>query len=50
MNQDGKENRKLFWKDVSEVNGEKVESCSRTKDENGRFAMEKAEMRMIWKE
>ena len=36
MNQDVNENRKLFWKEVSNVKGGKVESCSRKKDGNGR--------------
>ena len=32
MNQDLNENRKLFWKEVSKVNGAKVENSSRIKD------------------
>ena len=28
------ENRKLFWREASNVKGRKVESCSRIKDEN----------------
>ena len=31
MNQDISWNRKLFWKEVGEVNVEKVENCNRTK-------------------
>ena len=36
MNEDVNGNRKLFWKEVSNVKGEKVESCSRIKDGIGR--------------
>ena len=39
MNQDVNGNRKPFWKEVSKVNGGKVESCSRVKDGNGRLAL-----------
>ena len=38
MNEDVNENRELFWKEVSNVKGGKVESCSRIKDVNGRLA------------
>ena len=31
-------NRKLFWKEVSKVDGEKVGSCCRIKDLKGRLA------------
>ena len=31
-------NRKLFWKEASNAKGDKVESCSIIKDENGRLA------------
>ena len=36
MNEDVNGNRKRFWKEVSEVNEGKVESCSRVKDGKGR--------------
>ena len=36
MNEDVNGNRKLFWKEVSDAKGGKVESCSRIKDENWR--------------
>ena len=32
MNEDVNGNRKLFWKEVSNAKGGKVESCSRVKD------------------
>ena len=38
MNEEVNENRKLFWKEVSNGKGGKVESCSRIKDRNGRLA------------
>ena len=41
MNKDVDENRKLFWKEVSKVNGEKLEGCSRMKDGNGRLELGK---------
>ena len=41
MNQDVDGKRKLFWKEVSKVNGGEVESCSRMKDESGRLAVGK---------
>ena len=50
MNQDVKENRKLFWKEVSKENGGKVKISERIKDENDWLALEKPEVRMIWKE
>ena len=37
MNEDVNGNRKLFWKEVSNVKRGKVESCSRIKDGNGRL-------------
>ena len=43
MNEDVNENRKLFWKEVSNANGGKVENCSRIKDRNGRLALEEVE-------
>ena len=38
MNEDENENRKLFWKELSNAKGRKVERCSRIKDRNGRLA------------
>ena len=38
MNEDVNGNRKLFWKEVSNAKGGKVESCSRIKDGNRRLA------------
>ena len=37
MNEDVNGNRTLFWKEVSNVKGGKVETCSRIKDGNGRL-------------
>ena len=48
MNQDVNGNRKLFWKEVSKVNGGKVESCSRIKYRNGWFASGEDEFQRIW--
>ena len=45
MNQDVDGNRKLFWKEVSKVNGGKVESCSRIMDGNGRLPLAEDEVR-----
>ena len=50
MNEDPNGNRKLFWKEVSNAKGGKVESCSRIKDGNGMLAQGKGEVRRIWKE
>ena len=36
-NEDVNGNRKLFWKEVSNAKGGKVECCSRIKDGNGRL-------------
>ena len=36
--------RNLFWKEVSEVNGRKLESFWRIKDANGRLALGKDEV------
>ena len=41
MNEDVNENKKLFWKEVSNVKGGKVESCSGIKDRNGSLAQER---------
>ena len=38
MNEDVNGYRKFFWKEVSNVKGGKVESCSRIKDGNERLA------------
>ena len=49
MNEDVNGNMKLFWKEVSNVKGGKVESYSRIKDLSGRLAQGEDEVRMIWK-
>ena len=41
MNEDVNGNRKLFWKEVSNVKRGKVESCSRIKDGNGGWHRER---------
>ena len=41
-------NRKLFWKEVNNTKGGKIESCSRIKDGNGRLAQGEYEGRKIW--
>ena len=41
---------KLFWKEESNAKGEKVESCSKIKDRNGRLAQGEDEVGNIWKE
>ena len=38
MNEDVNGNRKLFWKEVNNAKGRKVESCSRINDGIGRLA------------
>ena len=48
MNEDVNGNRKLFWKEVSNAKGGKLESCSRVKD--GWLAQGWDEARRIWKE
>ena len=45
MNEDMNGNKKLFWKEVSNVKGGKVGSCNRIKDRNGRLAQRKDEVR-----
>ena len=50
MSQDVNGNSKLFWKDVSNAKGGKMESCSRLKEGNGRLAQGEDEVRMVWKE
>ena len=47
MNEDMVGNMKLFWKDVSNTKGGKVESCSRIKNGNGRLAQGENEVRRI---
>ena len=46
-NEDVNRNRKLFWKEVSNVKGGKVVSCSRIKDGNGRLVQGEDEVRRI---
>ena len=41
--------RKLFWKEVNSVKGEKVESYSKIKNRNGRLAQGEDEVRRILK-
>ena len=50
MNEEINENRKLFWKEVSNAKGGNVERCSKIKDEKGRLAQGEDEVRRIWKE
>ena len=49
MNEYVNGNRKLFWKEVSNVNLVKVESYSSMKDGNGGLAQGEDEVRRIWK-
>ena len=49
MNEDVNRNRKLFWKEVSNAKGGKVESWRRVKDGNGRLAQGEDKARKIWK-
>ena len=49
INEDVNINRKLFWKEVGNVKGGKVESCSRIKNGNVRLAQGEDEVRRIWK-
>ena len=49
INQDVNGNRKLFWKEVSKVNGGKVENSNSIKDGNGSLVLEEAEVPRIWK-
>ena len=37
-------NRKLFWKEVSKVNGGKVKNSNKIKNGNGRLVLEEAEV------
>ena len=47
MNEDVNGNRKLFWKEMSNVKGGKVENCSRIKDGSGRLAHREDVVRRI---
>ena len=49
VNEDMNRNKKLFWKEVSQVNGWKVENCNRTKNRNGKLTLGKDEAQRIWK-
>ena len=40
----------MFWKELSNAKGGKVERSSRIKYRNGRLAQGEGEVRMIWKE
>ena len=44
MSQDVYGNRKLYWKELSKLNGGKVESCSRIKGRNWRLALREDEV------
>ena len=50
INKDVNGNRKLFWKEVSNARGGKVESCSKIKDVNVRLVQGEDEGRKIWKD
>ena len=50
MNEDMNGNMKLFWKEVSNAKGGKVESYNRINSGNGRLAQGDDEARKIWKE
>ena len=50
MNQDIDGNRKLFWEEISNMNGGKMESCSRIKEGNGGLALGEDEVRRIRKD
>ena len=49
VNEDLNENMKLFWNEVSNAKGGKVETCKKIKDINRRLAQGEDEVRMIWK-
>ena len=49
MNEDVNGNIKLFWKEMNNLKGGKVENWSRIKDENGRLVQEEDEVQRIWK-
>ena len=44
MNEDVNRNRKLYWKEVSNAKGRKVDNCSKIKDGNGRLAQGEEEV------
>ena len=50
MTQDVNGNKKLFWKEVSKLNGGKLENSNKIKDGNGRLILEEVEVWRIWKE
>ena len=50
MNENVNGNRKLFWKEVSNAKGGKVESCNRVNDGDERLAQGEDGARNIWKE
>ena len=45
MHEDVNGNRELFWKEVSNAKGGKVESCTTVKDGNGRLAQGEDEVK-----
>ena len=47
MNSDVNGNRKLIWKEVSKVNGGKVENSNRIKDGNERLALVESDVQRI---
>ena len=49
MNENMNINKTLFWKEVSNAKGGKVQSCSRMKDGNGRLAQGEDEVQKIWR-
>ena len=50
MNEDVNGNKELFWKEVNNAKGGKVESCSRVKDGNGRLTQGEDEVKRCWNE
>ena len=50
MNEDLNGKMKLFWKEVNNAKGGKVDSCSKIKDGNGRLAQGENEVIKIWRE
>ena len=47
MNEDVNGNRKLYWKEVNNVKGGKVESCNRIKAGKGRLTQREDEVGRI---
>ena len=41
-------NGKMFWKELSKVNGRKARNCSRIENVNWRLSLGKDEVRRIW--